>query len=125
MITFKHTGDFRKTKRYLKRLSELDILTILNRFGNEGVRELSDNTPIDTGITSLSWNYTIEKTGTGYKLCWNNTSIDNNIPVIILLVYGHGTAGGTYVQGRDLINPVMKPIFDKISSNIWKEVTSI
>jgi hypothetical protein len=28
------------------------------------------------------------------------------------------------VQGRDYINPAMKPIFDEIATKVWKAVTS-
>jgi hypothetical protein len=41
-----------------------------------------------------------------------------------MLQLGYGTGTGGYVQGRDYINPAMKPIFDKIADDVWKAVTS-
>jgi hypothetical protein len=29
------------------------------------------------------------------------------------------------VQGRDYINPAIQPIFDKIVTNAWREVTKL
>jgi hypothetical protein len=41
-----------------------------------------------------------------------------------MLQHGHGTGTGGYVQGRDFINPAIKPIFDKIEQGVWKAVMS-
>jgi hypothetical protein len=41
-----------------------------------------------------------------------------------MLQYGYSTGTGGYVQGRDYINPAMKPIFDEIADKVWKAVTS-
>ena len=30
-----------------------------------------------------------------------------------------------YVQGRDYINPAMRPVFDNLADALWKEVTSV
>jgi hypothetical protein len=47
------------------------------------------------------------------------------MPIAILIQYGHGTRNGGYVQGRDYINPVMRPIFDKIVNDVWEEVKAL
>jgi hypothetical protein len=64
--------------------------------------------------------------GNGYwSIYWENTDLDDQgTPIAIMLQYGHGTGTGGYVQGRDYINPVMKPIFDRIADTVWKVVTS-
>jgi hypothetical protein len=41
-----------------------------------------------------------------------------------MLQYGYATGTGGYVQGRDYINPAIKPTFDKIADKVWKAVTS-
>ena len=40
-----------------------------------------------------------------------------------MLQYGHGTKNGGYVKGIDYINPAIKPIFEAMASELWKEVT--
>ena len=120
MITFKISGDFSKTESFLRR--KYNIKSILDRYGSLGVQALKTNTPLDTGETAEAWKYEIIKDNRGYKLIWTNDHIVNGIPVVILLQYGHGTTGGTFVEGRDFINPAMKPIFEKISEELWKEI---
>jgi hypothetical protein len=41
----------------------------------------------------------------------------------VLIQYGHGTGNGGYVQGLDYINPALRPVFDQIAADLWKEVT--
>jgi hypothetical protein len=42
-----------------------------------------------------------------------------------MLVYGHGTGTGGYVQGRDFVMPAILPIFEEIAAQAWEEVTRI
>lgn len=97
---------------------------ILSKYGEMGVLALSRATPKDSGETARSWSYEIEKTGSGYKLVWKNSHVNKGVPIAIILQYGHGTRNGGYVQGRDYINPALRPIFDGIAADSWKEMTS-
>lgn len=124
-ITFTQRGNFSKTEKYLKGLKNKNYRAILERYANEGVNLLRSVTPKDSGETSSAWSYKIITNRSGFSIQWFNTSTNDGIPIIILLQYGHGTTGGTFVEGRDFINPVMKPLFEKISENIWKEVISL
>lgn len=124
MITVESNGSFDKTERFLRKMSTLDVLAILNRYGEEGVIALSDATPRDTGETAHSWTYETEYKLGEYTIYWRNTHLVDGIPIAILLQYGHGTGTGGYVQGRDYINPAVRPIFDRIAAEVWKVVTS-
>lgn len=97
---------------------------ILSKYGEMGVLALSQATPLDSGETARSWSYEIEKTGSGYNLVWKNSHVNKGVPIAIILQYGHGTRNGGYVQGRDYINPALRPIFDGIAADSWKEMTS-
>lgn len=123
MIKFVHKGDFKKTEEFLKRNKDLDIRTILNTYGQKGVEALSENTPKDSGKTAESWSYEIVKTRKGWSIYWRNANVNQGIPIAILIQYGHGTGTGGYVQGRDFINPAIRPVFDEIADEVWKEVT--
>ena len=59
----------------------------------------------------------------GPVLIWRNTNIVDGVSIAVILQYGHGTGTGGYVQGRDYINPALRPIFDDIAKSAWKEVT--
>lgn len=122
MSTFKHRGGFSKTEKFLNAMSGKRYLNALDTYGKEGVAALSAGTPKDTGLTASSWTYEIERTDSTTTLSWLNTNVNNGVNIAIILQYGHGTGTGGYVAGQDYINPAMKPIFDKISEKVWKEV---
>lgn len=123
-IVFEHKGDFRKTMSFLERAKETVKIGILDKYGREGVRALSENTPRDTGKTAESWEYTIERTADAIRIIWTNSNTTpEGIPIAVLIQYGHATGNGGYVEGRDFINPTMRPIFDAIANNAWKELT--
>ena len=126
MITIKQTGNFKNTERFLSNVKRLKVQSILNRYGREDIRNLSNATPRRTGLTAESWEYNIELARSGrWVLSWHNTNLVNGTKIAILIQYGHGTKSGTYVQGIDYINPAMKSIFDTISESIWKEILSL
>ena len=123
MITFRQKGDFSKLTRFLERAKEAVHIGDLDKYGREGVKALSSATPVKTGITAKSWTYKIEQQKGSVSISFNNTNIQNGVPIAIILQYGHGTRNGGWVQGRDYINPAIQPIFDRIAEEAWKEVT--
>lgn len=123
-IKFIHKGDFKKTDHFLNKMKRNDYLKILNKYGQIGVRALSNATPVDSGTTAESWNFEIQTNRTGATIYWTNSNINRGVNIAVILQYGHGTGTGGYVQGRDYINPAMRPVFDKIANEAWKEVTS-
>lgn len=124
MITITTTGSFKNTERFLKKAANDDILQILRRFGEQGVVHLSNATPIDSGRTADAWYYKVAQTRRGYSISWHNDNVNDGLPIAILLQYGHGTGTGGYVQGRDYINPAIRPVFDTIADEVWKAVKS-
>ena len=125
MITFKQKGDFKKTKKSLNNMLDRKYLDMLSKYGQIGVDALRAATPIDTGKTADSWYYEIEQDKGKTSIVWSNSNINQNVNIAVILQYGHGTGGGGYVAGRDYINPAMRPIFDSIADQAWKEVTSV
>lgn len=125
MIKFKHRGNFNNTERFLKGAKSLQFDAILRQYAIQGVNALKINTPKDSGETAAAWDYEILKRSTGVTITWTNSHLEDGLPIVILLQYGHGTRSGTFVEGRDFINPAMRPIFDTIAENLWKEVTSL
>lgn len=120
-----HKGNFTNTLRFLKRDPDVKIRAIMHKHGSLGISELRRATPRDTSEAANSWSFDIKKTKTGWSLDFYNSDMAGSVPVVILLQYGHGTRGGTYVQGRDFINPAIGPIFDKLLVDIWKEVADV
>lgn len=111
-----------KTEKYLEGLLAGDFLRGLEKYGQVGVAALSAATPRDTGETATSWNYRVGRSRGLYFIEWYNTHREGGAPVAILIQYGHGTGTGGYVAGVDYINPAMRPVFDRITNEIWSEV---
>ena len=123
MITFRQKGDFSKLTRFLERAKEAVHLGDLDKYGRQGVAALSSATPVDSGLTAESWYYEIENKNGSATIKFNNSNIQNGVPIAIILQYGHGIRNGGWVEGRDYINPAIQPIFDEIANEAWREVT--
>ena len=123
MISFRQKGDFSKLTSFLERAKESVKIGDLDKYGREGVAALSSATPIDSGKTANSWSYEITNKNGSITISFNNSNIQNGVPIAIILQYGHGTKNGGWVQGRDYINPAIQPVFDEIVDKAWREVT--
>lgn len=125
MIGFRQKGDFSKLTSYLERVREAAKIGTLDRYGREGVAALKSATPVDSGKTADSWYYEITRTSSSVSIVFNNSNINDGVPIAIILQMGHGTGTGGWVQGRDYINPAIQPVFDKIANDAWKEVSKL
>ncbi len=125
MITFKHKGDFSKTRKFFEKAKKGVNVHNLEQYGQAGVNALMSSTPVDSGLTASSWYYEIEKKDGKIKINFCNSNIQNGVPIAIILQYGHGTRNGGWVEGKDYINPAIQPIFDKIAKTAWKEVSKV
>lgn len=123
MVTFRHRGDFKNAEKLMRGYDKTRLLGILNGYGAQGVRALASATPVDSNVTANSWSYRTSVSGSSFFIIWENSSVTSSgTPIVILLQYGHGTRNGGYVQGRDFINPAIRPIMDQIADAVWREV---
>lgn len=123
MIKLTTTGNFDKTNKFLKRASTWSKNVNLDVYAKRGVAALSSATPEDTGLTASSWYYRIDRKDGLISITFLNSNINKGVPIAIILQYGHGTRNGGWVEGRDYINPAIRPIFDELADAAWKEVT--
>nr|DAK18318.1 MAG TPA: type I neck protein [Caudoviricetes sp.] len=123
MITLKQRGNFDKLTSFLERIKEPFNMGILNKYGMKGVDALREATPKDTGKTSESWSYKITRENDIVKLSFLNSNRNQDVPIAIILQYGHGTKNGGWVEGIDYINPAIQPLFEELAKEIWKEVS--
>ena len=121
-IIFRQKGDWKKTRKFLKRCSDLDLDDVLNLYGQEGADALAKATPKDTGKTAASWSYEVTKGRESIVITWKNSNIVDGVPIAVILQYGHGTRNGGYVEGVDYINPAMRSVFERIAARAWGEV---
>lgn len=117
-------GDFAKTEKLLKKSFGRNYKAVLETYARKGVSLLSAATPNESGETAASWGYEITQNGSSISVIWTNSHINKGVNIAIILQYGHATRNGGYVQGRDYINPALRPIFDEMANAAWKEITS-
>lgn len=125
MIKFRQKGDFSKATKYFERVKQAAKVSILDRYGKAGVAALSSATPVESGLTASSWSYEIKRQNGIIRIDFLNSNVNKGVNIAIILQYGHGTGTGGWVEGRDYINPAMRPIFDKLANDAWKEVTKL
>lgn len=123
LIKIKHKGNFNKTEKFFNRVLKREYLNVLDRYGQMGVDVLRSVTPSDSGRTAESWNFGIEEGNGSVTIYWSNSNENDGVNIAILLLYGHGLQNGGYVEGFDFVNPAMRPIFEKMADECWKEVT--
>lgn len=123
MFSLTSTGNFDRTERALMAFVKGDIFARLDSYGQLGVDLLSASTPVETGETASSWSYEVTK-GRYPTIIWSNSHMVGNTPLAVMIQYGHGTGTGGWVEGRDFINPAMRPLFDQIAEDVWRAVTS-
>lgn len=122
MIKVISKGNFKKTEEMLKRSGNWSSKIDLDKYGSKGVAALKEATPKDTGLTANSWSYNITRSKNSVIISFENTNINDGVPIAIILQYGHGTRNGGWVEGYDYINPAVRPIFDELAKAAWKEV---
>lgn len=126
MIVLKTKGEWKNTFQFFHKNKFINryLRKKMEKYGEKGVEALTAATPVRSGKTSQSWTYRIEETENGLSIFWCNSNFNKYVNIAMLIQYGHGTRNGGYVTGIDYINPALKPIFEKMAHEAWKEVTS-
>ena len=122
LVKIERQGDFRKLNSFLERAREAFNIGVLDKYGKQGVKALSEATPEESGKTANLWNYKITRQGNSIILSWTNDNVVDGANIALLLQYGHATRSGSWVEGIDYINPALRPIFEEIKSEILKEI---
>lgn len=121
-IKVRQKGSFGNFEKFLKKASRTDDIARYAKYGEMGLQALRDATPVDSGLTATSWGYSLEVSDEGVKISWNNSNINNYVPIAVIVDKGHATGTGGYVEGRDYIDPSIQSVFDKIIDEVWKEL---
>lgn len=120
----KNSKPFEKTLKHMTNMQRALDKINLNEYGRMGVVALQDATPKDSGESANAWDYQVVKNDSGASIIFTNDNVVgyNTVPVVILIQYGHLSKAGVYIEGRDFINPALRPIYDDLADKIWKEV---
>lgn len=123
MFRFSSKGEWKVTTNFLNKMKHIFVEGTFDKYGRIGVIALESATPKETGATANAWSYKVERGNNEVSIIWENTHEPNGFPVAVMLQFGHGTGTGGYVRGIDYINPAMRPVFEKIAEDLWREVT--
>ena len=122
VIGMTQKGNFQKTEKFLGKLVGLHYGRKMKHYAEKGVQALKAATPKDTGATAEAWYYEIVEEPGRTSIYWCNDHAPDGVSVAILLQYGHATRNGGFVEGIDYINPALRPIFEQMAQEAWKEV---
>lgn len=126
MIKFKSKGDFSNLESYIKKSKRK------SRIGEQATQiaeicldELKAATPVDSGLTAESWDYEININGRTTSIIFYNHNMQEGLNVALLLEYGHGTSSGTWVEGKEYIDPVIQKNYLNVVNDKWKEMVKL
>ena len=123
MISVKHKGNFSNIERFFNRVLKRNYLNILSDYAQRGVEALQAATPVESVETAAAWDYEIESANGITTIWFTNSHQNDGVSVAVLLIYGHGTRNGGYVEGVDFVSPALAPIFYELADSMWKEAT--
>lgn len=124
-IKITSNNKWNKTTKWMKTDRSKQFERILKKYAERGLRELYKATPKDTGKTANSWSYELSIKRDKSSIIFTNYNLaDNGMPIALYIQYGHGTKNGGYVKGVNYITPALKPIFEEIANEAWREVTN-
>ena len=115
--------DFPILTKWLRERQKISVRQILEKYGRLGVAALHETTPKRTGLTSRSWRYEIAESNGKAELQFLNSNIQNGQNVALLIQYGHGTASGNWVEGRDYVNPALADLMTQMEEELKQTVT--
>lgn len=121
MLTVEEVGKFGNVEQWLLKATKFDATPQVQTLGARMKGQLSAATPVDTGLTANSWNYTVKKETGGVRLTVGNSS-ENGFNVVQALRHGHGTGTGGYVPPNDFVTPVVEPLIDNATNLIVRRV---
>ena len=126
MIRVSLRGGLQKIEDFLLKSRKKSRITYqASQIADICVEELKRATPKDSGLTSESWAYEIKIEGKVTRIIFLNTNIQNGANIALLLEYGHGTATGGWVEGREYIDPVVQKNYLNAINNTWKELKKL
>lgn len=121
MIKVKRKGDFNRTKKYLGKALVAYDKAKLEKIAEKNLHILKEATPSNTGTLANQWGYQIVKTDNGYGILYTNTDIQNGYNIAILVDRGHATRTGTWVSGKNYIDPAIRKTYEAIIKQTWEE----
>ncbi len=128
-LTITQKGNWDDLNKFLLAAKHIDAEHLMLDYGEKLVNELASSTPRDTGETAESWDYKVYNFQDGNNVLWvfndsttKRSNPNTNIPIPILLEYGHRTRFGGYVEPNDFMTTIIDKYAEEIADVFWSEV---
>ena len=114
LFKVQHKGGFSNFEKFCNRVMQRDYLNIFSEYAERGVEALKAATPVETGKTADSWGYEIESGYGKTTIYFTNSSENDGVNIVILLLYGHETPTGAFISialwtdRKPILSPRMK-----------------
>lgn len=125
MLKLVSNGNWDRTDKFFRKSIKINKIENVTYFAEMCVKRLIEATPKDSGLTAESWGYKIDRTKNRVTIQFVNSNIQNGVKVALLLEFGHATNGGTWVQGKDFIAPIMQDVYNTILNDTWRELKKL
>lgn len=127
MISITQKGDFKSLDKYMTEVVKLSRTSYAKAesIAIKCIERLREVTPKDSGLTSESWEYEIISSKKSTSIQFNNTNIQNGLNVALLLELGHGTRNGTWIEGKEFIEPTIRQAYLDAINNSWEDITRL
>jgi len=122
MFKITNKGNWDRTEKFFKksvRITKIENITLL---AERCIERLIEATPKDSGLTAESWSYEIDRTKNKESLYIINSNIQNGVKVALLIEFGHATASGSWIEGKNFIGPVTQEAYNSVLAETWKEL---
>lgn len=111
------SGDFNNIEAWLKRTVKKQNSGPAEKLARMLTDRLRASTPVGSGKTAQSWDYTITQNGDNVVIEIINSNINKGVSIARIIHYGHGTGTGGYVPPRPYITQAINDVW---SSQIGK-----
>jgi hypothetical protein len=125
MLKMRNKVSWDRTDKFFKKSVKITKIENITALAERCIERLKAETPKDSGLTAESWSYQIDKTKNKNTLYITNSNIQNGVKVALLIEFGHATAGGTWVEGKDFIGPITQKAYNDILNETWKELKKL
>lgn len=122
MLKIKNRGNWDRTDNFFKKSIKITKFKNIPLFAETCIERLKEATPKDSGITAESWGYEIIQTKNKSLLNIYNTNIQNGVKIVLLLEFGHATASGSWVEGKQFVGKATQDAYNQILNDAWKEL---
>lgn len=116
-------GDYSKTKKYLKRVSDIADMDYIKKVCDHTIIELERASPSEQ--IAHGWSYQIIENKKGISIYFNNSYVVDGTNMVLIVNSGHATRGGNWISGKHFVEGPTQEAYEKILRHMWEELQNV